>query len=166
MQPEKVTRWPILGAACIGSATSPSATSPTAIAISHARIAALRARIIPAPDENPTSVRKCDFRAKKLTTKFRSKGVAKAQPSHGCGRLPLQKGEGWGEGLDFDREVRTPLTPTLSPLGRGCPAVPQSKSVLTTKLCVDRHLERNLVVHVAALAAGADGRRLARLGSG
>src|SRR5262247_4055079 len=29
-----------------------------------------------------------------------------------------------------------PLTPTLSPAGRGSPAVPRSESVLTNKLCL------------------------------
>src|SRR4051794_31374899 len=33
--------------------------------------------------------------------------------------------------------VRCPLTPTLSPLGRGSPAVPQIESVLITKACAE-----------------------------
>ena len=31
-----------------------------------------------------------------------------------------------------------PLTPTLSPMGRGSPAVPQLESVLTGKVCVNK----------------------------
>src|SRR5215510_14072104 len=97
MQPENVTRWPILGAACIGSATSPSATSPTAIAISHARM------LPSVPGSFPRQMR----------------------TQHPCENATEQ-------------EASTPPW----------------------------QLERNLVVHVAALAAGADGRRLAGLGSG
>src|SRR5256885_13575454 len=32
-----------------------------------------------------------------------------------------------------------PLTPTLSPAGRGSPAVPRSDSVLSSKVCVTKH---------------------------
>jgi len=43
-----------------------------------------------------------------------------------------QWGEGWGEGVYELTMVRFPLTPTLSPLGRGSPAVPQIESVPIT----------------------------------
>src|SRR3954453_9625580 len=48
---------------------------------------------------------------------------SRPRPSHDCGLLPLPKGEGWGEGLQRPKD-RCPLTPTLSPIGRGSPAVP------------------------------------------
>jgi hypothetical protein len=60
--------------------------------------------------------------------------MARASREHGL--LPLPKGEGWGEGLQTI-DQSDPLTPTLSPLGRGSPAVPWSKSVLDTRLCVN-----------------------------
>src|SRR5215510_111379 len=52
--------------------------------------------------------------------------------------------------------ARFPLTPTLSPLGRGSPAVPEIEFVLITKVCVDMNgtcfsLRRDL-------AGGATGR--------
>src|SRR5262245_31803275 len=101
MQPENVTRWPILGAACAGvtcpgvtppSMTGPSATSPSAIAIA----------LIPCP---PWLI------PRRMTTHHPS----------------------------------------------------ENATVRAEKLGA---LERNFVVHVAALAAGADGGRLARLGAG
>jgi hypothetical protein len=55
------------------------------------------------------------------------------------GRLPLSKGEGWGEGLQTIGRL-VPLTPTLSPLGRGSPALPQIESVLIMKACVDMNI--------------------------
>src|SRR5262249_49294417 len=52
----------------------------------------------------------------------------RARPSNKCGLLPLPKGEGWGEGV-HTIESPTTLTPTLSPAGRGSPAVPRWKAV-------------------------------------
>jgi hypothetical protein len=60
----------------------------------------------------------------------------KARQSHGCGRLPLPVGERGGvRGLRS--KGRFPLTATLSPMGRGSPAVPRLESVPTRELGVD-----------------------------
>src|SRR5262249_49694622 len=48
-----------------------------------------------------------------------------------------RRGEGWGEGVTTSRGW-FPLPPTLSPMGRGSPAVPPSHSVLT-KVCIDKN---------------------------
>jgi hypothetical protein len=60
----------------------------------------------------------------------------KARPSGKRGLLPLPKGEGWGEELQTI-ERSNPLTPSLSPMGRGSPAGPCLKSALTRKLGVE-----------------------------
>src|SRR5215813_13316661 len=60
----------------------------------------------------------------------------KARPSREHGLLPLPAGERGGV-----RGLRSrgwfPLTPTLSPLGRGSPAVPQIEAVLITKVWIE-----------------------------
>src|SRR5262245_40543539 len=52
------------------------------------------------------------------------------------GLLPLPAGERGGV-RGFTIEVLVPLTPTLSPLGRGSPAVPQIEAVLITKVWIE-----------------------------
>jgi hypothetical protein len=48
--------------------------------------------------------------------------------------LPLPEGERGGvRGVTIERFV--PLTPALSPMGRGSPAVPRLKFVLTISVC-------------------------------
>jgi hypothetical protein len=62
--------------------------------------------------------------------------LLRARPSNRCGLLPLPKGEGWGEGLQTI-ESSIPLTPSVSPMGRGSPAVPCLQSAPTRELGVD-----------------------------
>ncbi len=59
-----------------------------------------------------------------------------AEASRGCGLLPLPKGEGGVRGYKLSIDPN-PLTPTLSPAGRGSPAVPQSNAALITQACVN-----------------------------
>jgi hypothetical protein len=60
----------------------------------------------------------------------------KARASRECGRLPLPAGERGGvRGLRTNKSCSA-LTPALSPLGRGSPAVPRLESVLMTEVCI------------------------------
>src|SRR5882672_4256124 len=73
------------------------------------------------------SVRSCSaIWAARLRAAVEAPGV-RARANRDCGLLPLPNGERGGvRGLRS--KVWSPLTPALSPLGRGSPAVPRSQA--------------------------------------